>query len=51
MREHAVEHYIQSIEAAAGRWGDERVLNMDETSWRDVQYRRCTISRRDSSRF
>jgi hypothetical protein len=45
-RERVVEHYIQSIEAADRRWGDERVLNLDETSRRDVQYRRCTISRR-----
>jgi hypothetical protein len=46
MRERAVEHDIQSIEAAARRLGDERVLNMDETSWCDVQYRRHTIARR-----
>jgi hypothetical protein len=46
IQERAVEHYIQSIEAAARRLGNKRVLNMEETSWRDVQYRRRTIARR-----
>jgi hypothetical protein len=46
MRERAVEHYIQSIEAAAGCWGDKRVMNMEDTFWRDVQYRRRKIARR-----
>jgi hypothetical protein len=37
--------YQQAIKLAA-RYGESRVVNMDETSWRDVQCRGHTIARR-----
>ena len=42
----AVTCYIAAIEIAAKRYGERRVVNMDETSWRDVQSRGATIARR-----
>jgi hypothetical protein len=35
----------QAIKLAAARYGESRVVNMDETSWRDVQCRGYTIAR------
>jgi hypothetical protein len=39
--------YKQAIKLAAARYGESRVVNMDETSWHDVQCRVHTIAQRD----
>jgi hypothetical protein len=49
-RAEAIEAYIKHFEATAHRDGDDHVLNMDETSWRDVQCRPWMIGRRGARR-
>jgi hypothetical protein len=40
-----VRKYVEDVNSAVARLGPQRVVNMDETSWRDIQTRGKTLAR------
>jgi hypothetical protein len=43
--EAAVSEYVEAVSRAVAQYGPDKVMNMDETSWRDVQTRGKTLAR------